>query len=502
MSERSVSLGLVVSLSVCLACTGGNGDDEGADGTEGSGTSASTSSSSPTEGSGPSSSGVDGTGTSDSGGSEESSGGASVDPPQSWDTILVKEVRSAAYVGVDDLDQDGTLDIVLSTLMEVGDPSPFPPAPAGAVRLFLGTGDLQQWDEQLLVSTDAGLGFINEPQLLDINGDGVRDIVLNTGFLTFSPGSHQYLPGPGFAGPVPFTAETAGPSSWFWHGVAQSDLDGDGDLDVVTTRTHYEGGFLMPTTWELAVDWYRNDGGGSFTAFEIDTGHCGTVIRTYDVDDDGDDDLVCSQFFGPPAEPSIVWIEQLDAPTGGNGWLGQWELHSIDSTTGFGFDVHFVDIDDDGSDELVYSNHNNQNNPDLGGIPSGLYAFEIPADPASSSAWDKQVIDEGYMVTAPDMGDPGSQGSPALIGLGDIDGNGLLDLVTAGDGADGLFVIWQTAVGQFERRMIADGPMFGQPVVVDLDGDGQLEVVAAQHKYPEGLVLPEGNLSIYAPVFE
>lgn len=444
--------------------------------------------------------GVD-TGGSDSEGGSDTTGEPD-DLPTLWERIVIREIRSSAYVAVDDLDDDGNLDIVLSTLMEIGDPSPFPPPPTGAVHLFTRNGrGLDDWDEQIVLSTDAGLGFVNGPQIFDADGDGSLDIMLNTGFLAVADGSHQYLPGPDFGAPVPFAEQTAPGSTWFWHETVQSDVDGDGDLDLVTTRTDYEGGFTSPATWELALDWYRNDGGGTFVPFEFDTGHCGTHLKMYDVDSDGDEDVVCVQFFGPPAEPSIVWIEQAETPSEANGWVGQWTTHTVDATTGLGFDLHFLDIDADGDDELVYSNHNNQNNPDLGGLPSGLYAFEIPADPASTDQWDRSTIDEGYEVTAPDMGNPASQGAPGLVGSGDIDGNGLLDLVTAGDGADGLFVIWQTEAGVFERRTIAVGSMFGQAVVVDVDGDGLMEVVAAHHMAPEGLTIPTGNISIYRPLW-
>ncbi len=143
---------------------------------------------------------------------------------------------------------------------------------------------------------------------------------------------------------------------------------------------------------------------------------------------------------------------------------------------------------------------NNQNNPDLTDFPSGVYAFDFPEDPRSATQWDRWTVTEGFEVTAPDMGNPASQGAPGLIDVADIDGNGYPDLVTSGDGADGLFVVWQVEPRVFERSTIATGPMYGQARIVDLDGDGKLEVVAAQHMVPQGLNLPDGNVRIYRPL--
>lgn len=413
--------------------------------------------------------------------------------------------KSPGFVEVADLNNDGHLDVLVGTLVEQVKVPPIPPKFIGALHIYLNKdGGLDNWEEQVPFDLDNGLGFVNDPAVGDFNGDGVIDIGLQTGFLTTGGGAHMYMPGPSFSNTVPFTPETA-ESEFFFHHLEQTDMDGDGDLDIVTTRASYDDPAFGDPVVGLAVDWYRHDGNGGYQRHVINEGgfgegRCGTDLALYDVDSDNDLDIVCPQFFGPPAEPSIIWIEQVTAPTAAS--AGTWQVHEIDSTTGYGFDVDFVDIDADGKDELVYSNHNNQNNKELEGIPSGVYYFELPDDPRNSSQWSKFVIDEGYEVTAPDMGNPKSQGAPGFVAIGDMDGNGLLDMVTSGDGADGLFAIFQRSQGKFERHLISDGDMWGEAMLLDLDGNGTLEVLAAHHRVPALTGVPDGAVRIFEPSFK
>jgi hypothetical protein len=408
------------------------------------------------------------------------------------------EQLSPGFVAVGDLDRDGAKEIVVTTLMEQVIPAPYgPPKTRGAVHIYdraRRRSPLDQWTERVPFGTDRGLGFINMPQIEDFNGDGQKDIAINTGFLMTGGGSQQYLVGPDFTEAVPFVAESAA-SPFFFHELQRTDLDRDGIKDVVTTRAQFIPPVAGPPVTNLAVDWYKHDGHGGYTKYTIDTGHCGSTIALYDVDKDADLDVVCPQFFGPPMAPSIVWLEQLAAPAQANAWLGSWQVHTIDSTTGLGFDIRFVDIDRDGHHELVYTNHNNQNNPALQGIASGVYAFEIPSDPRTATQWTKTTIDEGYLVTAP--GSPASQGTPGLLDVGDLDGNGLLDVVTSGDGADGLFAILQEKRNVFRRVQVADGTMWGQAVIANVDGGKLPELVAVQHKYAVNGPLPAGSVQIF-----
>lgn len=412
---------------------------------------------------------------------------------------------SPGFVTVADLNRDGLKEIVVTTLREVvGPPIGGPPPMMGAVHIYQRSdrsAPLDQWTETVPFGTDKGYGFINMPQVGDFDRDGNKDIVLNTGFLPTAFGSQQYLKGPDFTQAVPFVPETAR-TPFFYHELQKVDLDQDGEKDIVTTRAQFVPPVYGPPSINLAVDWYKSDGQGGYTRYTIDTASCGSVIKMYDVDRDGDKDIVCPQFFGPPRAPSIVWFEQVAMPAADNNMQGVWAKHPIDFTTGLGFDIKFIDIDGDDRDELVYSNHNHQANPALvdatgAPIPSGAYYFEIPRkkDVRTVAQWEKFVIDEGYLVTAP--GAPTTQGTPGLIDVADFNFDGRLDVVTSGDGADGLFMLLQNKDMTFTRVQLAGGNMWGQAVAVDIDRCGRSEIVAVQHGYAINNVLPPGQVKIF-----
>ncbi len=69
---------------------------------------------------------------------------------------------------------------------------------------------------------------------------------------------------------------------------------------------------------------------------------------------------------------------------------------------------------------------------------------------------------------------------PVAIAAGDVDGDGLVDLVTADAGAGALSVLVQSAGGGFDRSVTGRGCTDAADVALaDLDGDGALDIVAA-----------------------
>lgn len=110
------------------------------------------------------------------------------------------------------------------------------------------------------------------------------------------------------------------------------DINGDGMQDVMVGAEHAENGGLV---WYQYPTWEKHIvASGEFT----------TDGQTADIDGDGDNDIVISNYV--TGSEAIVWFENV-AGTG----EGKWLQHVIGK--GFGHDVDVGDIDGDGDIDVV-----------------------------------------------------------------------------------------------------------------------------------------------------
>ena len=117
--------------------------------------------------------------------------------------------------------------------------------------------------------------------------------------------------------------------------VYTSDIDGDGDIDV-----------LSASTGDDKIAWYENtDGQGNFGSQQIITTNADGAKSVFaiDIDGDGDRDVLSASAF----DSKIAWYENTD----GQGDFGSQRI--ISTNTGFAKFVYSIDVDNDGDVDVL-----------------------------------------------------------------------------------------------------------------------------------------------------
>ena len=402
-----------------------------------------------------------GAGAGDGGGDggDGGDGGAGSTAPMTFSRTRIGSPNGPAFVSAADVDDDGTMDLVVSSFgtlgWSVGD---------GTVELYRHDGALGGWSSEGLIEDGDGVKFPNQTTLSDLDGDGDLDIVVPAGFFVCEV---YFWDGP--CGGLSWLEQRSSGwtrhdvvphgDSWFFHGVEVDDLDGDGTDDLVTVGEHMD---WLGNGSAKAV-WLRGTGGDFSAPVDLASG-LGSFPNLRDMDGDGDQDLVGGEYFHDGG--GFAWLENVVAPSAGLG--GSWTRHSFDESVGPAMQLKVVaDLYGDGREVLVGTNHTNT----AAGDPweSAVYAWD-PSDFSRTRLSTGIVSDAGSWV-APSA-------APGVFGVGDLDADGDLDLAVAGDGDPRVFWLEQTSPGAFTTHVLEDDlTQAGGMAIADLDGDGRNELV-------------------------
>jgi FG-GAP-like repeat len=223
----------------------------------------------------------------------------------------------------------------------------------------------------------------------DINGDGKPDLAL-------AHYNHSGIIWVDFSGPTPKVHHVGGKEQ-DGHGIGIADVDGDGKADILTPFGWFKNIDADHDKWEWHPDWQLGD--------------AGFPILGYDVNNDGKTDII----YGQGHSYGLYWLEQQ-----GEGASRHWVKHIIDESFSQSHALALVDIDGDGVPELItgkrYRGHSGN---DPGSYdPLVVYYYKIDRKTGQFTRYPISVN--------------GTAGGGTQFVVQDLDGDGDLDLATAG----------------------------------------------------------------------
>ena len=243
------------------------------------------------------------------------------------------------------------------------------------------------------------------------------------------------------------------------YGLAVADLDCDGDLDLVSGVRN-----STPFGSEQAdIYWHTNDGRGTFTNHYVDTiaaarNHSISELPIHiaDMDRDGDPDIVVS------ADQDMVWYDNISLQ------FIERTISYLGLDSGARFDDAVVaDFDSDGdADVISIDNHGTR----------------ISLHRNTGTAGQPQFYRSTRLTVAPF--------ELSRLSNADMDGDGDLDLLVAGRISEtgSVYLILNDGSGLFSPRIIAHlQNRFADPVAIDVDNDGDLDLAHSGLKWIENV---------------
>ena len=233
--------------------------------------------------------------------------------------------------------------------------------------------------------------------------------------------------------------------------VEVADFDGDGELEVVASSWIKGNRFS-----------YFDRRGGEWRETIIDSNVAETrMIRAADMNGNGRLDLVGTA----TGANLLAWYENTGDPSS-----GPWPRHVIDDTMVKPNHGDIVDMDGDGSVDVLVAIRGDDSDKDSLETPGAQIAWY---ENVGGDTWQKHVI-----------ADPFHYASHAIAA--DVDGDGELEVLASAWGAEGRLAMFKhrgDPRGPWDMQVLkANWSKASQMIAVDIDGDGRLDVVACAER--------------------
>jgi hypothetical protein len=277
----------------------------------------------------------------------------------------------------------------------------------------------------------------------DVDGDGDIDL-MSASHWDHKIRWYENTAGDGSAWTAYDVTGLAGATAIGAYSVYAADVDGDGDIDLMSA-----------SSGDDKIAWYENTAsdGSAWTEHVVTISADGArSVYAADVDGDGDIDLMSALY----ADNKIAWYENKlrDALP--------WEEHTLPFTADGAQSVYAADVDGDGDIDLMSASC----------FDGKIAWYENTA--GDGSDWTEHVITTS------------AWGGAWSVYAADVDGDGDIDLMSAS--------LWDDKICWYENLTIHRSACFPQPSEVttsaigawsvhaaDVDGDGDIDLMSASY---------------------